>query len=232
MNFDYLYGEQSESYAFYRTPKVFFMDERFRGLSSDAKILYGILLDRVEMSRRNGWIDKENRAYIYFKLEEAIEYLNFGKDKCVKLFAELDEASGIGLIRRKKQGLGKPIMIYVMNFNCNFDDVKTSESVKEDNNCSISANEKECSNTADLKGADIKTSENPNSRLRKNRNQDFRKGEVQTSENPKGFSRPLSMQDLWLLIRAVQSADWMSTRRKRYLITKLLDLTSKGIADN
>lgn len=65
MNFDYFYGEQSEQYAFYRTPKVFYTDERFRGLSSDAKTVYGILLDRVSLSAKNGWADEEGRVYVY-----------------------------------------------------------------------------------------------------------------------------------------------------------------------
>ena len=68
MDFDYFYGEQSESYAFYRTPKVFFTDERFRVLSSDAKILYGILLDRVSMSSKNKWLDEGRRVYVYMTL--------------------------------------------------------------------------------------------------------------------------------------------------------------------
>ena len=65
MNFDYFYGEQSEQYAFYRTPKVFYTDEKFRGLSSDAKTVYGILLDRVSLSAKNGWSDEEGRVFVY-----------------------------------------------------------------------------------------------------------------------------------------------------------------------
>ena len=64
MNFDYFYGEQSEQYAFYRTPKVFYTDQKFRGLSSDAKILYGILLDRVGLLSKNGWRDEEGRVFV------------------------------------------------------------------------------------------------------------------------------------------------------------------------
>ena len=95
-------------------------------MTVEAKVLYGLLLDRMSLSIKNNWIDKENRVYIYFKLEEAIKYLNFGKDKCVKLFSELDGENGIGLIKRKKQGLGKPTIIYVMNFSSDTAEVKTS----------------------------------------------------------------------------------------------------------
>lgn len=113
MNFDYFYGEQSESYAFYRTPKVFFTDERFRGLSSDAKILYGILLDRVSMSARNKWLDDEGRVFVYMTLS-SIEYsLGCCRQKACNLLAEIEE---FGLIERKRQGQGKPTQIYVKNF--------------------------------------------------------------------------------------------------------------------
>ena len=113
MDFDYLYGEQSESYTFYRTPKVFFTDERFRGLSSDAKILYGILLDRVEMSRKNGWIDDENRVFVYMTINSIEESIGRCHQTACKLLNELEE---FGLLERRKQGQGKPDRIYVKNF--------------------------------------------------------------------------------------------------------------------
>ncbi len=113
MDFDYFYGEQSESYAFYRTPKVFFTDERFRGLSSDAKILYGILLDRVSLSAKNNWFDKKGRVYVYMTLG-SIEYsLSCCHQKASNLLAELET---FGLIDRCRQGQGKPTQIFVKNF--------------------------------------------------------------------------------------------------------------------
>jgi len=113
MNFDYFYGEQSEIFAFYRTPKVFFTDERFRGLSSDAKILYGILLDRVSMSARNKWQDDEGRVYVYMTIS-SIEYsFCCAHQKACGLLNELEE---FGLIERVRQGQGKPTRIYVKNF--------------------------------------------------------------------------------------------------------------------
>ena len=68
MQFDYFYNEESQSYAFYRTPKLLFTDERFRTLSRDARFLYGILLDRVELSARNNWKDDAGRVYIYMTI--------------------------------------------------------------------------------------------------------------------------------------------------------------------
>ncbi len=113
MNFDYFYGEQSEQYAFYRTPKVFYTDERFRGLSSDAKTVYGILLDRVSLSAKNGWFDDEGRVYVYMTVSSIEEAMGCAHQKACGLLAELDE---FGLIDRQKQGLGKPDRIYVKNF--------------------------------------------------------------------------------------------------------------------
>lgn len=114
--FDYYYGQEAEQFNFYRIPKMLFTDERFKGLSSDAKILYGLLLDRMSLSMKNGWFDDENRVYIYFTTKEVMEDLNIAKEKCTKIFAELDSEKGCGLIIRKRQGLGKPDMLYVMNF--------------------------------------------------------------------------------------------------------------------
>lgn len=113
MIFDYFYGEQSEAFAFYRTPQIFYTDERFRGLSSDAKPLYGILLDRVSLSRKNGWLDEEGRVYVYMTIKAIEEALGCAHQKACGLLAELEE---FGLIERVKQGLGKPDRIYVKNF--------------------------------------------------------------------------------------------------------------------
>ena len=117
LNFDFYYGKDAEQFNFYRIPKLLFTDRRFKVLSTDAKVLYGLMLDRMSLSIKNGWIDDENRVYIYFTLEDVIDFLSICKDKATKLFAELDDEKGVGLIKRKRQGLGKPMMVYVMNFN-------------------------------------------------------------------------------------------------------------------
>lgn len=114
--FKYFYGTESDSYTFYRIPKVLILDERFKRLSNDAKILYGLMLDRMSLSARNGWFDEEKRVYIYYSMEEVMEDLNCSKNKALKSFSELDTSTGIGLIERVKQGQGKPSMIYVKNF--------------------------------------------------------------------------------------------------------------------
>ena len=119
MNYDYFYGSQVESYSFIRFPRLLMTGEEFRGLSTDAKMLYALLLDRMGLSMRNGWLDEEGRVYIYYTLDEIQEDLNCGHDKAVKLLKELDTQNGIGLIERIKQGQGKPAKIYVRQFSKN-----------------------------------------------------------------------------------------------------------------
>ena len=115
LNLDYYYGNEAEQYSFYRIPKALLTDPRYKGISIEAKVLYGLLLDRMGLSVKNGWMDNDRRVYIYFTQEDAMSLMNCGKDKATKLFRELDK-DGIGLIERKKQGQGRPTRIYVKNF--------------------------------------------------------------------------------------------------------------------
>lgn len=119
LSLPYYYGHEAKQYAFYRIPKLLMTDERFKGLSSDAKLLYGMMLDRMSLSIKNGWVDEENRVYIYFPNQTVTEFLNCGNEKAVKLMSELDSRKGIGLIERVRQGQGKPSIIYVKNFAAN-----------------------------------------------------------------------------------------------------------------
>ena len=116
IKFDYFRGMEAEQYTFYRIPKVLFTAECFRSLSCEAKVLYGLLLDRMGQSIKNRWFDEEDRVYIIFTVEELAELLNCGTQKVVRLLKELDVKSGIGLIEKKRLGLGKPNVIYVKNF--------------------------------------------------------------------------------------------------------------------
>ena len=115
LNLDYYYGAEAEQFSFYRIPKALFTQPCYQGVSMEAKVLYGLLLDRMSLSVRNGWMDKERRVYIYFTQEDAMNLMSCGKDKATRLFRELDQG-GIGLIERKKQGQGRPTRIYVKNF--------------------------------------------------------------------------------------------------------------------
>ena len=111
---DYFYGPQAVQFAFYRIPKALFTDPAFRSISTDAKVLYGLLLDRMSLSARNDWLDEQGRVYIVFTVEEIMESLACGNKKAVGLLRELEV--GAGLIERRRQGLGKPNLIYVKNF--------------------------------------------------------------------------------------------------------------------
>ena len=123
---DCFYVTEAEQYTFYRIPKVLFTDPGFRRITADAKILYGLMLDRMGLSIRNNWLDEQERVLIYFTLEEAMDVMCCGHNKAVSLFTELDK---VGLIERKKQGQGRPTKIYVKNF-IRKEEVKTSENRK------------------------------------------------------------------------------------------------------
>lgn len=113
MGFDYFYGDQSQQFAFYRIPKILFTDPRFQGISTEGKILYGLLLDRVSLSRDSGWFDEEGRVYIIFTLASIRKAMNCSEKSAIKYLSELEK---VGLIERIRQGLGKPAVIYVKNF--------------------------------------------------------------------------------------------------------------------
>ena len=116
MNLDYYYGIEADQFAFFRIPKVLIKNEMYKGISNAAKLLYGMLLDRMSLSLKNSWLDENSRVYIYYSVQELCEDLNCSKPTVVKLLAELDSVNGIGLIEKKRQGFGKPDRIYVKNF--------------------------------------------------------------------------------------------------------------------
>ena len=113
MMFDYFYGNEADKFMFYRIPKLLFQLDEFANLSLDAKLMYGLLLDRVGISTSNGWTDEEGRVYIIFTIEETSKMLGCSPKKAVLIFKELVD---FGLVEKKRQGLGKPSLIYVKNF--------------------------------------------------------------------------------------------------------------------
>ena len=115
--FHYFQGMECDMYSFYRIPKLLFTSEYFKNLSCEAKVLYGLMLDRMSLSIKNRWFDEEDRAYIFFSVEEIMEMLNCGRNKAVNCLKELDQEKGIGLIVKKRIGLGKTNVIYVKNFS-------------------------------------------------------------------------------------------------------------------
>ena len=168
--FNYYYSNEAEQFNFYRIPKVLFTDKRFSKLSVEAKVLYGLLLDRMSLSVKNNWIDEDNRVYIFFKIEDVQEFMGVGKDKCIKLFSELEK--GIGLIERKKQGQGKPALIYVLNFNT----TETDEEQNSENQTSeFQSSEKPTSENDE--NTEVLTSDIPTSRHLKSRSQEVVKSD-------------------------------------------------------
>ena len=181
LKFDYYYGIEAEQFSFYRVPRLLIKDERFKGLSSDAKLLYGLMLDRMSMSMKNGWLDDENRAYIIYTIENIREDLGCSKEKAVKVLAELDASKGIGLIEKIRRGLGKPDIIYVKNF------IIQDEGRKEPSNADVSA---------EVGKTDFKRSEKPTSRSQENRLQEVGKTDFSRSEKLTSRGRENQLQEV------------------------------------
>ena len=114
MTLDYFYGQAGELFSFFRIPKALFQEQRFQNLSTDAKTLYGILLDRMSLSVKNEWFDKKGRVFIIFTIEDVKRTLRCADNKATRLLRELE---GFGLIERKRRGQGKPCLVYVKNFS-------------------------------------------------------------------------------------------------------------------
>lgn len=112
----YFYGKEAEQYLFYKIPKLLFTDDYFKKISVEAKVLYGLMLDRMSLSVKNQWMDEEGRAYIYYSLEDIMDALGCSNKKAISIMKELDMDAGIGLIEKKRQGQGKPTMIYLKQF--------------------------------------------------------------------------------------------------------------------
>ena len=113
MTFDYYYGAQAEQFNFIRIPKSMIVDPMFADLSVNAKLLYGVLLDRMNLSMKNRWFDSENRVYIIYQISEIMEDFNFSKKTAVRYLNELED---FGLVEKKRRGLGLPSLLYVKNF--------------------------------------------------------------------------------------------------------------------
>ena len=111
--FPFHYGSEADSYSFYRVPKILFTEKFFESLSTDAKLLYGLLLDRMQLSIKNGWVDSDGKVFIYYTVESIMEAMSCGNKKAGQLLAELDDKKGMGLILRVHQCLGRPDRIDV-----------------------------------------------------------------------------------------------------------------------
>ncbi|MGN8783027.1 DUF6017 domain-containing protein [Blautia sp. HCP3S3_D9] len=208
IQFDYFRGMEAEQYSFYRVPKVLFTAECFKSLSCEAKVLYGLMLDRMSLSIKNRWFDDEDRVYIIFTVDEIAELMNCGTQKAVKLIKELDTSNGIGLIEKKRLGLGKPNVIYVKNFMIKeipnqlmkTDNVQkqeeyfTEETVMGENAGKIADMQSECNFQEEIanlqkqeeqrgKSAISQNCENHHSKIVKITNQELSESQFKNSEN-------------------------------------------------
>ena len=151
MTLDYFYGQAGKLFSFYRIPKALFQEQRFQNLSTDAKTLYGILLDRMSLSVKNEWFDKQGRVFIIFTIEDVKRALCCADNKATKLLRELEN---FGLIERKRRGLGKPSLVYVKNFSSE----SSKESVKNRDNDDSCGSKIACQDPVKSRG--IKKKEN------------------------------------------------------------------------
>ena len=190
---EYYYENEAEQFVFYRVPKILFKNKRFSKISSDAKLLYSLLLDRMSLSKKNGWVDEEKRVYIYFSTEEIQEEFGVATQKATKMMAELDDVKGCGLIHKKKQGQGKPAKIYVMKYTSVNDDDEP-ENIEEiyDVDTEINDNFVDKESEEYMKGfilegtlddPKIVTFSNPRPRISEIESQDFPKSKNKTFEN-------------------------------------------------
>jgi hypothetical protein len=175
-NLDYFYRNEAEQYSFYRIPKILFTDERYRNVTAEAKVLYGLMLDRMSLSIKNSWIDDKGHVFIYFTLEDALSLLCCGHGKAVRLFSELDTKSGVGLIERRKQGQGRPTKIFVKNF-ATAPELKTSENEKSEPLGETENSVSEDGQPESLEQPEVLTSENEKSAFPKTGSPDFSKSD-------------------------------------------------------
>lgn len=181
MQFDYFYGNEAEQFTFYRIPKILITSPHFKKISDSAKLLYGLMLDRMSLSIRNGWLDDDNRAYIFFTTNDVMEQMCCGTEKATKMLTELDSEKGIGLIERVKQGQGKPAIIYLKKFY-ELEDTARSTKLSE-------------IESQDFQESKVKTFENQKTRLSEIESQDFRGSKNKTFENRKsGLSEIESLE--------------------------------------
>ena len=181
IQFEYFYGNEAEQFTFYRIPKILVTSPTFKRVSDSAKLLYGLMLDRMSLSIKNGWVDDENRAFIYFTTNDVMEQMCCGTEKATKMLTELDSEKGIGLIERVKQGQGKPAIIYLKKFY-ELEDTARSTKLSE-------------IESQDFQESKVKTFENRKTRLSKIESQDFWKSKNKTFENRKSGLSEIEKQD-------------------------------------
>lgn len=172
--FSYYTSGEADQFTFYRIPKALFTPA-YKDLSCEAKVLYGLCLDRMSLSLKKGWVDSQDRVYIIFTIGQIQDMMSCGKDKAVKILAELDAKKGIGLIEKVRQGQGKPDIIYVKNF----------AAAKGAFQNQPQAESRDSSGFSEVGKSEFKKSEKSTSRGRKNRLPEVGKSEPTKNNNNK-----------------------------------------------
>lgn len=166
IKFSYYYGKEADQYSFFKIPKILYTDSIFKTLSSDAKVLYAILLDRMSLSMKNGWLDEENKVFIIFTIDEIEETMNIGRNKAINIMKEIQD---FGLIEKKRRGLGKPNIIYVKSFLV--ETIEENRTMEEEKNEDRSLNDK----FQEVSKANLQKFEKQTSRNLKNKSQEVSK---------------------------------------------------------
>lgn len=190
IQFDYHYEQEADRYTFYRIPKALYQEEMFRTVSDGAKVLYGMLLELMGLSRQNGWIDELGRVYIRCGISRVKEMMSCSNDKAVKMLKELDVVTGVGLIEKERRGQGKATVIYVKSFIVS-ETVRVGYSENQNN----SVNE-DVDNPTDEGEIPSDYSENQNSKIPENRIQEFRFSESNNkdkSNTEKNYTHPINL---------------------------------------
>lgn len=174
---DYFYGDEAARFTFFKMPRQLFDVPCFKSLSATAKLLYGMLLDRMSLSARNGWHDDVGRVYIYYTVKEVCQDIGCSRNKAMRLLAELDTVKGIGLIERIKQGQGKPDKIFVKKI-----------SVHEDTEIPNTAETNSAASVSKVDFSNVQQSDFPASRGRENRLLEVSKADLnKTNKNQTEF---------------------------------------------
>ena len=213
MKFDFYYGHEAEQFTFYRIPKLLIKDKRFSGISSDAKMLYGLMLDRMQLSIKNGWIDEVNRVYIIYTVEQIMEDLCCCKEKAIKILSELNGQKGIGLIEKIRRGLGKPDIIYVKNFVIQDDEMDENDSNLHDSNS---------------EDPEMQTLRSMESRLSEVSNSDFQKSEKPTSRSTK--NRPVEVGETDPINNYINKND-MNNNNQSETYPEIISTTTEELAE-
>ena len=141
LKLDFYYGREAEQFTFYRLPKALITDACFKGMTNNAKLLYGLMLDRMSLSKKRGWLDEANKVFIKYSLNNNEEDLNVSRKTASALLKELEE---IGLIDMIQQP-GVANIIYVKNF--------VSEREQEDHN--LRESEDKCKKETSVKSKPV-----------------------------------------------------------------------------